>query len=250
MTLPLWGSLEKDQDDATTIDEAIAAAIVEHEEDPTAHLGDGESLASHKAEDVIDHPAGSILPDKRSARDLEWNLNFPSVDGYTTIGDVTAEDLKARLYVEDGVVNSSLLSSTLISEQLLSNLEHSILLESSFYFGNGGANTAIVYFSGIEFLIEDDQVRFGVQLTGMSSEVFSSWVALDTTKLHTLRAVFFVLEGLVRCYVDGELVASLSATYTPASEDVSFEVVHNRNTASDDIFFVSKVVLSLYEFQD
>ena len=64
MTLPLWGSLEKAQDDAQTIEQAIDAAIIEHENDPTAHLGAGESLEMHKSEPVIDHPAQSIVADK------------------------------------------------------------------------------------------------------------------------------------------------------------------------------------------
>ena len=64
MTLPLWGLLQKSQDDTSTIDEAIAAAIVEHEADPTAHLGEGESLQAHKSEDVIDHPPLSVVADK------------------------------------------------------------------------------------------------------------------------------------------------------------------------------------------
>lgn len=65
MTLPLWGTLEKAQDDPTTIDEAIQTAITEHEADPTAHQGEGESLEAHKSEEVIDHPAQSIVVDKQ-----------------------------------------------------------------------------------------------------------------------------------------------------------------------------------------
>lgn len=64
MALPLWGELEKAQDSNQTIEQAIAAAIVAHEEDPTAHLGVGESLQSHKHDPIIDHPAQSVVLDK------------------------------------------------------------------------------------------------------------------------------------------------------------------------------------------
>jgi len=64
MANPVWGQLEKAQDDDETIEEAIARLIAEHETDAGAHTGAGESLETHKAQDVIDHKAESILNDK------------------------------------------------------------------------------------------------------------------------------------------------------------------------------------------
>ncbi len=60
----VWGLLQKSQSDGQTIDEAIAAAVLAHEQDPDSHLGSGESLQSHKASEIIDHLAGSVVPDK------------------------------------------------------------------------------------------------------------------------------------------------------------------------------------------
>ena len=73
MALPLWGLLSKAQDDAQTINEAIASAIVAHEEDPTAHLGVGESLQEHKHDEVIDHPAESVVQDKLTSDSIVFN---------------------------------------------------------------------------------------------------------------------------------------------------------------------------------
>lgn len=64
MALPVWGNLEKSQTDAEKIEEAIARLILEHCEDETAHLGEGQSLQSHKASEIIDHLAESIIADK------------------------------------------------------------------------------------------------------------------------------------------------------------------------------------------
>jgi len=75
MVLPLWGLLQKSQDEATTISEAIASAIVAHEEDPTSHLGTGESLQAHKNDTVIDHPAQSVVLDKTPYQNYEQFLN-------------------------------------------------------------------------------------------------------------------------------------------------------------------------------
>jgi len=66
MTLPLWGQLQKSQDDDESIEQAIAKLVQTHTIDPTSHLGTNESLSSHKHENVIDHPAGSIVGDKLS----------------------------------------------------------------------------------------------------------------------------------------------------------------------------------------
>lgn len=64
MQLPVWGNLAKSQTDAEKIEEAIVRLITEHNDDETAHLGAGQSLQSHKAAEIIDHLAESIVEDK------------------------------------------------------------------------------------------------------------------------------------------------------------------------------------------
>lgn len=59
-----WGSMPKNQIDDQLISEAITEAITAHEADPTAHMGDGESIDMHRQNEVIDHPAFSIVDDK------------------------------------------------------------------------------------------------------------------------------------------------------------------------------------------
>lgn len=60
----IWGLLPKSAVDNETIEEAIARLIAVHLAAETAHLGTGESLQSHKASEIIDHIAGSIIEDK------------------------------------------------------------------------------------------------------------------------------------------------------------------------------------------
>ena len=64
MANPVWGQLAKSQTDAEKVEEAIVRLILEHNEDETAHLGVGQSLQSHKASEIIDHLAESIIEDK------------------------------------------------------------------------------------------------------------------------------------------------------------------------------------------
>lgn len=71
MTSPfIWGNAPRTTNDNTLIDEAIAEAIGSHEADPEAHLGADESLQSHRASEIIDHRAESVVNDKiaRKAR--------------------------------------------------------------------------------------------------------------------------------------------------------------------------------------
>lgn len=59
-----WGDLLKSQVDNETIEQAIARIIAEHNDDEESHLATGQSLQSHKASDIIDHLAESIITDK------------------------------------------------------------------------------------------------------------------------------------------------------------------------------------------
>jgi hypothetical protein len=69
--LPLWGQQQKSLDDPRTIEDVISDMISFHKQDPEAHLGEGESLSSHKHEQVIDHPAQSVVSDKHPFGDYE-----------------------------------------------------------------------------------------------------------------------------------------------------------------------------------
>lgn len=64
MSVINWGLLQKSLIDNETIEQAINRLIAEHEADPESHLGAGESLQSHRASEIIDHLALSIVADK------------------------------------------------------------------------------------------------------------------------------------------------------------------------------------------
>jgi len=59
-----WGMLPKSQIDPEIIEAAINRIVKAHNEDETAHLGLGQSLQSHKASEIIDHIAKSIITHK------------------------------------------------------------------------------------------------------------------------------------------------------------------------------------------
>jgi len=63
-TTTTWANLPASQIDMERIEEAIDRKIQDHEDDPNAHIEEGESLYSHKASEIIDHLIRSIVADK------------------------------------------------------------------------------------------------------------------------------------------------------------------------------------------
>jgi hypothetical protein len=89
MSIETWGMMPKSQEDAETIEEAIDRIVAVHEAAPTAHTGEGESLAAHRANEVIDHPAASVVGDKFAESQIgnDWYHNdFKSVDQFVIYG--------------------------------------------------------------------------------------------------------------------------------------------------------------------
>lgn len=78
-----WGDLAKNQIDGQTINQAIDEAIAIHEADPEAHLGVGESIEQHKTNEIIDHPAFSVLDDKFAFDRNIVDLEFSNLSIYT-----------------------------------------------------------------------------------------------------------------------------------------------------------------------
>jgi len=62
--MEVWGDKPKSQTDPTTVDQEIDGKIQDHLDDPDAHIETGQSLQSHKASEIIDHLAKSIIEDK------------------------------------------------------------------------------------------------------------------------------------------------------------------------------------------
>lgn len=60
----VWGAMGRTVDDSTTVDAAIGEAIDAHLADPDAHLDATGSLQSHRAAEIIDHLAESVVNDK------------------------------------------------------------------------------------------------------------------------------------------------------------------------------------------
>jgi len=102
MSTITWGMLQKSLVDNETIEQAIVRLVTEHNNDETAHLGVGQSLQSHKASEVIDHLAKSILAEKLHTSAEVFECVVAPVGGdYTSIQDAI-DSGKKRIFVKAG----------------------------------------------------------------------------------------------------------------------------------------------------
>jgi len=95
MTVIIWGLLPKSAVDNETIEEAIDRLIAVHLAAETAHLGAGESLQSHKASEIIDHIAGSIIEDKIGTGEISSRT--------ITTDQIVGKDIRTDTDVGSGV---------------------------------------------------------------------------------------------------------------------------------------------------
>ena len=70
MPVICWGPLAKSAQDPTTIPDYIAAKILDHNVNPSAHGLDGYSVYNHRISHILDHPDYSIISDKITAEQI------------------------------------------------------------------------------------------------------------------------------------------------------------------------------------
>jgi len=218
MAEPTWGQLKKAQDDDTTIDQAIAAAIATHEADPDAHTGAGESLETHKSQEVVDHPAGSILGDKITSKELMVFTGFDSLDGWTTFGNVSLEGFSfVEIRETQGETNLSRLYSQFLADTDFFKTTQDAVIQSVFYINNPQYEKFFLIFggyisdseiSGFGFRIIDNEVKgffgFGTNIN------YSADLSINPALIHVYRAEYVATTEQVKFYIDGVLKATLN----------------------------------------
>lgn len=112
MSIPTWGMLEKSQVDPETIEEAINRLIAAH-----------DLLPDHKASEIIDHLAASIIADKIKEweevslagnfkrGDIHWLTAFESIDGYDkSVAGVSVDGYGVTLLTAAEIANTKFIS--------------------------------------------------------------------------------------------------------------------------------------------
>lgn len=248
-----WGLTPKSQIDSQTIDEAIAAAIADHEADPTAHLGTGESIDVHRKNDILDHKAGSVLADKWSMTEIEVTDDFRLLSPWSVTGNVTNSDWPgAGLYVEYGSTNiSKLYSPLLVPEPYFTENVDMLFQIAAQWFGASNNHVNIDLGYGVEdgtsgagfgFVVIDGTLKALVGCNG--TDVFSTISDVDITVGHIYRAHFIANEGVVHFYVDGLEVATLTKPTGTWTEDGNLTIKVKLTQSNDGVLRINDLYIA------
>lgn len=95
MPVICWGPLGKSASDPTTIPEYIAAKILDHDVDPSAHNLDDYALFNHRDDEEIDHPDNSVTMQKLNVNKFTLWTQFESLEGILKKGNVALDSMSA-----------------------------------------------------------------------------------------------------------------------------------------------------------
>lgn len=227
MALPNWQELQKSLDDPETIEQAIARLVAEHEADPEAHLGTGESLQNHKAEDIIDHPPGSVLADKDTMTEISIDHDFSNLSVWNISGDVTNGNWPdVSVYVEWGAQNSSYAYLTPQNPSPWLDYAFETVYQVAYRTDVTGSNYHAHFGMGINddtptegfgFLVQSGVLKAYIGYGGEQN--FATISSPDIANSHIYRAHLDPDAGTCKFYIDGVLVATLDIPATSPDSD-------------------------------
>lgn len=253
MAEPNWGLLEKSQADDQTIEEAIAEKIQDHEDDADAHLETGESLQSHKASEIIDHAALSIIEDKLADQSVagdkfkfdKFKLEsyFESIDAWSQATSGTgsiSEALASILLATGATINSwARLSGEAWSEgdavNYLKNPRFIVIAKTmsdadqEIYLMAGSFDL-----DGFGFYIEDGTL-YAIHCKDGTEYKTDISSGIDPTDSHRYKAIYTSGEK-IEFYVDDVLKATHSSNLpedgADAADELNFFSYRIKNTAA------------------
>jgi hypothetical protein len=250
----VWGLLAKSGVDPEKIEYAIVRLIAVHEADPTSHLGVGESLEAHKADPVIDHPAGSVLTDKLSNSELWWQSNFSDIALWTTF-DVHDYDWPGMSIPETGTPATTSYLYTNMAGMFGFALPLSydyfwqaFLLEEHSGTGNVGEFGFGVLdgtpYNGFGFRSDDDKCYAFFRSHTVESTVELADLSFD--QFHLYRAQFVADEQAVHFYIDGVEVAVIAKPSGVFDQQVRFGLSLLNDTTDYAFLSIYNVVLTRF----
>ena len=235
MADPVWGQLVKAQDNDQTIDQAIAAAIAAHETDPDAHTGAGESLETHKSQEVVDHPQGSILADKFSFTELIAEAGFETLDNWNTKVNATLENWPGvRInYNWAGPTAGTLASEPTAPADFFDDTKDTLFQVTMFLY----EDTDVSAYAGImDYINANNLIGFGFAIvngivkgfcgTG-AGPTFTADLSINAEEIHIYRAIYSYANNTVKFYIDGVLKATITdaRTYFDMSTKITFKYI-------------------------
>jgi len=255
MSNPTWGMLQKSATDNETIEQAIVRLIQVHDDDEESHLDTGQSLQSHKASEIIDHLAESIIYDKlaRGSVDLfnfsmvklQFFTCFESFDGWqNALTNCTARILGAQIKVlypgtADINVYAIPISSTLYTQwaknpmfQLGMQIRYNT--NQTIYFGMGAyAPTGNVNFIGFKIV---NATLYACQITYVGStytEYTSEITVAEIRDSRIYRCEYNATGNVCQFFINGVLEATISGHAPGEDSGVLFNFYLKREASEE-----------------
>lgn len=240
-----WGDLAKSQVDAETIEEAINRLIQAHKDDPDAHLEVGQSLQSHKASEIIDHLANSIVRDKLEFDRYTIDCDFQSIDYWDGNGRFFAETVNEMyLLPVAGIGNYSF---TYLSPgdafQTQANWNKSPNCQLRMYFEDVSKVDS-------RFFFFDEDITSGIGFKVVNSVLFACWFDEDEVEqseeiltitdftAYIFRVYYDFPTSTAYFYVNGALVHSV-VVVPVLDNSFYFSIYTFNNSASAEHVYIS-----------
>lgn len=213
MSIETWGDKPESQISARLVLEAIADLITSHEADPDAHLEVGESLQSHKASEIIDHLASSVLRDKLEFDRYSIDCDFQTVDEWLFFGGCAIERINELQIFSSGSIGDigySLLT-TGDAFQDITSFAKSPNWQVRAYFEQASNFIARLgmfdedYVSGIGFKISVGNL-YAVWFDEDDVEQTEEILSISATTPYLLRFNYDYATSTLKFYVNGALV--------------------------------------------
>lgn len=227
MAEPVWGQLKKAQDDETKIDTAIAEAIAAHNDDSDSHIGEGKSLNTHKSQEVVDHPAASIVDDKikegelrqiRLSKDeLQVYTCFESLDGWQKSAQAPLPNVLGVMLQTGGSINTICKMTAEPGASIEANpYDKDTFFQTGVRLGH--TTNQLIYFvtGGVELDNTDENFGFKIEngtlyaivvkeVAGERTEFATEITGITLINLNIYKAVLDVAPGNIKFYVNGVL---------------------------------------------
>ena len=260
----IWGLLPKSQVDDELIEEAIARLILEHNEDETAHLGTGQSLQSHKANEIIDHVVDSIIEDKIKAgevsmaklsnKEFQVYTAFESLDGWNkSATGVACAILGTSLQTSTTINTTKYMSVEVYGNDSFNDFSKKVYFQTGIRFDHNTNQT--IYFGALGY--EGDETDYGVGFKVVGSTLYALILYSDgiTRYEKTVEITGFIVDteqiyrvehdpdsAETRFYVDGDLKHTETAEVLDGSSPVFF-TYNIKNTAAENKMIVLRYLL-------
>lgn len=243
----VWGLLTKSLTDSETIEEMVDRKIAEHEENPEAHMGTGESIDVHRKNEIVDHKAGSILADKTTMTEIFITDHLMNMDAFAVVGEVSNYNYpEVRFYLEEGYIPLSKITSDVELLYPLNQLEKDTMFQVAVKFdtstqpdeafwGYGHYGSSLTDALGFRF---KDGVLKGI-VKDYAHEFLTPALTVDVTTTHIYRIQYIAEENILYFYIDGQKVYEWTPTFTPSESDAGILVYGKLITTSDAYFIIS-----------